>query len=207
MPRLLLPIIALLLHAACHAQNTADEPPAARDRLYLGYSIIDDPETGQPMMLYHLHPITVYPPLKFKNKKEEDFYWRTVRNVKVTLPYAKLIRETLLETYEYIETLPTEKERRQYMKQMEKEVFKEYKPILKKLSRNQARLLVKLVQRETSQSSYNILKAFLGGFRATFWQGFGRLFGVNLKSDFNPAGNNEDQIINRVATLVEEGRL
>ena len=104
--------------------------------------------------------------MKFRNKKEEEFYWRTVRNVKVTLPYAKMIRETLIETYEYIETFDTQKEREQYLKRMEKELFKQHKPILKRLSKSQARLLVKLIQRETDQSSYEIVKAFLGRHRS-----------------------------------------
>ena len=90
---------------------------------------------------------------------------------------------------------------------MEKELFKQYKPILKRLSKNQARLLVKLIQRETDQSSYEIVKAFLGSFRATFWQGFGRLFGVNLRGKFQPEKKREDAIIERVATLVEQGSL
>ena len=104
-----------------------------------------------------------------------------MRDVKKALPYAKLICETLIETYEYIETFPTQQEREQYLKEMESSVFNQYKPVLKKFSRNQARMLVKLIQRETDQSGYEILKAFLGSFRATFWQGFGRLFGVSLK--------------------------
>jgi predicted esterase YcpF (UPF0227 family) len=90
---------------------------------------------------------------------------------------------------------------------MEKEIFKQYKPVLKKFSRSQARLLIKLVQRETDQTSYEIVKAFLGGFRATFWQGFGKLFGVSLKGDFNPSKNREDYLINRIATQVEQGTL
>jgi hypothetical protein len=167
------------------------------------YVVID----GDTLVCFNLRPITIFPKLKFKNKKEEQFYWRTVRNVRILLPYAKLIRETLVETYEYIETFPTQKEREAYLKRMEKEIFKQYKPVLKKFSRSQARLLIKLVQRETDQSSYEIVKAFLGSFRATFWQGFGKLFGVSLKSDFNPNKNREDYLINRIATQVEQGTL
>jgi hypothetical protein len=151
--------------------------------------------------------ITVYPPFKFKNKKQEEFYWRTVRDVKKTLPYAKLICETLIETYEYIETFPTQKEREKYLKDMESAVFEQYKPVLKKFTKGQAKMLVKLIQRETNQSGYDILKAFLGSFRATFWQGFGRLFGVNIKGKFTPATNADDAIIERVCTLVEQGQL
>lgn len=162
---------------------------------------------GDSLPCYTLRNITVYPPLKFKNKKEQEFYWRTVRNVRILLPYAKLVRETLVETYEYIETFPTQKEREAYLKQMEKDIFKQYKPIFKKFSRTQARLLMKLIQRETDQSGYDIVKAFLGGFRATFWQGFGKLFGVSLKAKYQPEKNREDMIIEQIATRVEQGTL
>ena len=164
-------------------------------------------EDGDTVLVLVMNQITVFPPIKFKNKKEEQFYWRTVRDVKLTLPYAKLICATLTETYEYIETFPTQKEREKYLKQMEKDVFNQYKPVLKKFSKNQARLLVKLIQRETNQSSYNILKAFLGSFRATFWQGFGKLFGVNLKEEYHPEKDRKDAIIERVCVAVEQGAL
>ena len=125
-------------------------------------------EEGDTVTVLVLKQLTVYPPLKFKNRKQEEFYWRTVRDVKKTLPYAKLICETLIETYEYIETLPNEKDRENHLKRMETEVFEQYKPALKKFTRSQARLLVKPIQRETNQSGYDIIKAFLGSFRAGF---------------------------------------
>ncbi len=162
---------------------------------------------GDSMPVYNLRNITVFKPLKFKNKKEQEYYWRTVRNVKILLPYAKMIRETLVETYEYIETFPTQKEREDYLKHMEHDLFEQYKPILKRFSRNQAKLLIKLIQRETDQSSYDIVKAFLGSFRAVFWQGFGKLFGVSLKGKYRPDKNREDMIIEQIATRVEEGTL
>ena len=145
--------------------------------------------------------------MKFKNKKQEEFYWRTVRDVKLTLPYAKLIAETLVETYEYIETFPTQKEREEYLKQMESSLFKQYKPVLKKFSKRQAKVLIKLIQRETHQSSYDIVKAFLGTFRATFWQGFGKLFGVSLNSSYNPNKDENDAMLDRIARCVEQGTL
>ena len=170
-----------------------------------GYYIFE--EDGEDRLMLVLAEVKVFPPLKFKNKKEEEFYWRTVRDVKKALPYAKLICETLIETYEYIETFPTQKERERYLKEMEGAVFEQYKPVLKRFSKNQARMLVKLIQRETNQSGYDILKAFLGSFRATFWQGFGRLFGVNLKGKYSPATDAADAIIERVCVQVEQGQL
>ena len=160
--------------------------PAPLGRNYIrSYSWKVD-EEGDTVPVINLRGITVFKKWNFKNKKEEDFYWRTVRDVKLTLPYAKLIAETLIETYEYIETFPTQKEREQYLKEMEKSLFEQYKPVLKRFSKRQAKVLIKLVQRETHQTSYDIVKAFLGSFRATFWQGLGKLFGVSLKSDFQP---------------------
>lgn len=188
------------------AERTPGSPGSARSPHYRGASYRID-EQGDTILVLMLHEITCFPPMVFKNKKDEDFYWRTVRDVRLTLPYAKLISETLIETYEYLLTFPTQKEREAYLKKIEKDLFEQYKPILKRFSKRQAKILIKLVQRETNQSSYDIVKAFLGTFRATFWQGFGKLFGVSLKSDFNPSKNKEDAIIERIATGIEEGWL
>ena len=198
--------VAAAMAGATYACAPHPEEPKIQVKAYKGfYRFVD--EYGDTVRMTIINDIYVYPPLKFKNKKQEEFYWRTVRDVKRTLPYAKLICETLLETYEYIETFPTQKERERYLKEMEGAVFEQYKPVLKRFSKNQARMLVKLIQRETNQSGYDILKAFLGSFRATFWQGFGRLFGVNLKGKYSPATDASDAIIERVCVQVEQGQL
>lgn len=203
-------ILLLLLLPALTAEGkekrTLEDPGSYVESIYRGYTWRVD-EQGDSMLVFYLKDLPVYPQKKFKNKKEEEFYWRTVRNVKLTLPYAKLISETLLETYEYIETFPTKKEREAYLKQMESALFEQYKPLLKRFSKTQAKILIKLIQRETNQSSYEIVKAFLGSFRAGFWQGFGKLFGVSLKSKYEPETNKDDATIERIATLVERGML
>lgn len=202
---LILMMLAAVMTAAADTRRTIDNPGTGRNPFYRGYSYLV--ENGDTTLVIHLTGVTCYPVMVFRNRKEEEFYWRTVRDVRLTLPYAKLIAETLVETYEYIETFPTVKEREQYLKRMEKALFEQYKPVLKRFSRRQAKVLVKLIQRETNQSSYEIVKAFLGSFRAAFWQGFGKLFGVSLKSDFRPDKNHEDAIMDRVATLIEQGTL
>ena len=187
--------------------DDTSELGTGRLRAYVGeYHIIDE-ETGDSVLMVIIRDVRCFPPLKFKNKKEEQFYWRTVRDVRKALPYAHLICETLLETYEYIETVPTQEEREAYLKEMEGSLFKQYKPELKRFTRSQAKVLVKLIRRQTNQSSYDIVKAFLGGFRAGFWQMFGRLFGVSLKGKYNPSKDREDAIIERIACLIEDGRL
>ncbi len=192
------------LSVAQESSVALPQPGDERVRYIKGYSRRIDAD-GDSVIVYHMADLYVYQKLRFRNDKQRREYSRLVRNVKITLPYAKLIAQTLIETYEYIETFPTQKERDDYLKLMEKEIFKQYKPVLKRFSKTQARLLVKLIQRQTHQSSYNILKAFLGTFRASFWQGFGRLFGVNLKTGYNPEKNEDDFLIERVASQVELG--
>ncbi len=169
------------------------------------YRFVD--EYGDTVRMTMLRDVYVYPPMKFKNKKQEEFYWRTVRDVRKTLPYAKLAFATLCETYEYIQTIPDKKQREKHLKRLEKDIFEQYKPVVKTMTKGQGKVLLKLINRETDQSSFNIVKAFLGSFRAGFWQTFGRFFGMNMKAGFNPEKNDEDAIIDRIATLIEQGAL
>ena len=158
---------------------------------------------GDTIAVVNLREVYIFPQRKFKNKREQAKYNKLVRDVKRTLPYAKMVYETLIETYEYIETLPTEKTKQEHLKRMEKELFAEYKPVLKKLSLSQGKLLIKLIDRECNQSSYNLVKAFLGSFRAGFWNLFAGLFGASLKTEYDPYG--KDALTEQVVILVENG--
>lgn len=171
-----------------------------------GYKYIVD-EYGDTCRLTYLRELVVYPPLKFKNKRDEEFYWRTVRDVRKTLPYAKLAFSALCETYEYIQTIPDPKERERHLKTLEHDIFEQYKPVVKTMTKNQGKVLLKLINRETDQTSFNIVKAFLGSFRAGFWQTFGRFFGVNMRVGYHPDKNKEDAMIERIATMIEQGTL
>ena len=182
-------------------------PISGLQQVFKGKYHFIDQAPGDTVCMIVFNPITIYPRERFRNKKEERFYWRTVRDVRKTLPYAKLICSTLLETYEYLETFPTEKEKQDYLKQFEKEIFNQYKPVMKTFTRSQGKMLVKLINRETDQSSYNIVKAFLGTFRAGFWQTFGRFFGVNMKAGYHPEKNKEDAVIERICVRIETGQL
>lgn len=160
-------------------------------------------EGGDTIPIVTLREVVIFPPMKFKNKKQQEKYTKLVRDVKKTLPYAKMVYATLIETYEYIETLPTEKEKEKHLKRMEKELFKEYKPELKKLTLSQGKLLIKLIDRECNQSSYNLVKAYLGTFRAGFWNFFAGMFGASLKTEYDPKG--KDAQTERIVILVERG--
>ena len=161
-------------------------------------------DAGDTATMIILRPVYIFPKRTFKSQKEKEYYWKNVRDVKKVLPYAKLVHQALIETYEYIQTLP-EDQREQHLKRMEKELFEEYKPVLKTFTYNQAKLLIRLIDRECNQSSYHLIKAFLGGFRATFWQTFGAMFGVSLRKEWEPEG--KDRILEEIVVLVENGQL
>ena len=190
-------IILLSLSAGVKAQSRNMVVPSQTSHPYS--------ETGDSLPVYIIQDIYVYPPQAFKNAAEEEKYKKLIRDVKRTLPYAKLIYATLIETYEYMQTLPTEKDRQDHMKRMEKDLYAEYFPVLKKMSLSQGKLLIKLINRQCNQSSYDILKAFLGPFRAGFWNLFAGLFGASLKTDWDPQG--KDAATERIILLVEEGVL
>lgn len=146
-----------------------------------------------------------YPPITFKNDKERDRYNRLVANVKRLLPLAKLAKYTVIETYDYLQTLPTKKEKAEHIKLVEDGLKKQYAPTLKRLSRSQGRLLVKLIDRECGQTGYNIAQAFIGSFKANIYQAMAFCFGNSLTKRYDPEG--DDRYTERVVRLVESGQL
>ena len=197
------------VYAAPAVEDPLDniELPSTLQKTFAGYYHFIETSTGDTLAMIVFNPITIFPRERFRNKAEEKYYWKTVRDIKKTLPYAKLISSTLLETYEYIDTYQTEKQKQAYLKRFEKELFAQYKPQMKKLTKNQGKMLIKLINRETNQSSYSILKAFLGKFRAGFWQTFSKFFGASLKAGYHPNKNKEDAMIERICVRVEQGAL
>lgn len=146
-----------------------------------------------------------YPPMTFKNDKERDRYNRLVANVRRLLPLAKLAKYTVIETYDYLQTLPTKKEKAEHIKLVEDGLKKQYAPTLKRLSRSQGRLLVKLIDRECGQTGYNIAQAFIGSFKANIYQAMAFCFGNSLTKRYDPEG--DDRYTERVVRLVESGQL
>ena len=114
---------------------------------------------GDTIPAVQLPNVYIFRPLKFKNEKERREYYRLVRNVKKTLPLAREINRAVIETYEYIETLPDKKAREKHLKLVEKGLKEQYTPIMKKLTFSQGKLLIKLVNRQTDSSSYELVKA------------------------------------------------
>ena len=152
-----------------------------------------------------LNNIYIYPKPVFKNEKQRMAYNRLVYNIKKVLPIAKEVNKIIVETYEYLETLPNKKAKDVHMKLVEKSIKKEYTPRMKKLTYSQGKLLIKLVYRECNSSSYNLVQAFLGPVKAGFYQAFAWAFGASLKKNYDP--NGVDRLTERVVLQVEAGQL
>ncbi|MBP1531165.1 MAG: DUF4294 domain-containing protein [Bacteroidaceae bacterium] len=147
----------------------------------------------------------VYQPLVFKSRKQMQKYNRLVYNVKKVLPLAQQANAMIQETYKVMEMLPDKKAKQEHIKQVEKEIMKTYKPEMKKLTYAQGKLLIKLVDRECNQSGYEVVKAFMGPARATFYQVFAWTFKASLKKEYDPEG--DDRLTERVVRQVEAGVL
>ena len=160
---------------------------------------------GDTIASLRMPTLYCFKPLKFKNKRQRQQYNRLVRNVKKTLPIAKEVNRAIIETYEFLQTLPDEKSRQKHLQAVEKSVKEQYTPRMKKLTFSQGKLLIKLINRETDSSSYELVKAFLGPFKAGFYQAFAAIFGASLKKEYHPEG--EDAMVEQIVLLVESGQI
>lgn len=196
----------LLCAMQCAAQNAdvsdADKAGVLEPMVKVG-KVLD--ERGDSIQYVEMGNVYVYPEPVFKNAKQRAAYNRLVSNVKKVLPIAKEVNRIIIETYEYLQTLPDKKARDAHMKLVEKSIRKEYTPRMKKLSYQQGKLLIKLVYRECNSSSYQLIQAFLGPIRAGFYQAFASLFGASLTKKYDP--NGIDRLTERVVLMVESGQI
>lgn len=172
-----------------------------------GVTVIAQVNGTDTVGMVFLRELYVYPPMRFKNKRQERFYWRTVRDVKKTLPYAKLIAYEMQKTDSILLTIGDDKEQKAYMRKYERQLFRKYEKSFRGMTARQGFMLMKLVDRECNQTSYEVIKYYKGGFVAFFWQGIAKLFGNDLKVQFDAEMNAEDKIVERIITLVEAGQL
>ncbi len=199
----------LLISGTTWAQDVenvfpTEELRSARNQTwyYVGRDYIYDGDTIWTVLMPEM---PVYKPLKFKNKRQLQKYNKLVYNVKRVLPLAQEVNRIIAETYTVLEKLPTKKEKEAHIKNIEKELMQRYKPEMKKLTYSQGKLLIKLVDRECNQSGYEVIQAFLGPARATFYQIFAWTFNASLKKEYDAEG--DDRLIERIVRQVEAGIL
>lgn len=159
---------------------------------------------GDTIYLVSLRTVYVYPPLRFKNKKQERFYWKTVRDVKKTLPIAKVLTQEMNRTYDIMSKMDR-RDQRKFWKQYEKNLYAQYEDQFRSMTASQGQMLMKLLNRECGQTSYDVIKFYKGSLTASFWQMVAKMVGNDLKAEYD--GNDKDQITERIITLVEAGQL
>ena len=158
---------------------------------------------GDTLPHFNLATKTVYPERKFKNRIDEQQYWRLVMRVKKVLPYAKEAA-ILMQKYELeVPSNARGKDRRAYIRKAEDELMKKYEATFKKMSITDGKVLIKLIDRETQSVSYDLIHELKGGVSAVFWQGVARIFGNNLKTEYDPLG--EDRQIEQIVRYIELG--
>lgn len=205
--------IILLLFAFCavaSAQKRRVNPenrqvdidsPTYQPMVRVGKALVD----GDSIQYMELNNIYVYPPTTFTSEKQRQQYNRLVYNVKKVLPIAKECHAIIIETYEYLQTLPDKKTRDEHLKLVEEDIKRTYTPRMKKLTYSQGKLLIKLVDRECNSTSYGLIQAILGPVKAGFYQAFAWLYGASLKKEYDPKG--KDRLTERVVRMVESGQL
>ncbi len=198
--KILIALFTVFLLSTVKAQDTLQLHKD--DASYVLYGVIVN---GDTLLLSSIDEVYIFPMRKFKSERDLRRYRRLIRNVKKAYPYAKLAKKKLDEIEANLLKLKTEKARKEYIKQVEKEIIDEYEDELKKLTITQGRILIKLIDRETGETSYQLVKELRGSFSAFFWQALARLFGSNLKSEFDAQG--EDKLINEIVILIENGQL
>lgn len=160
---------------------------------------------GDTIPVVHLPNVYIYRPPSFDNRRQERFYWRNVRDVKKTLPIAREVRGIIIETYEYLLTIPDEKAREAHLLAVEKGMLAQYTPQMKKLTFRQGKMLIKLIDRECDQTGFELIKVFMGSFKANFYQTFAALFGASLKKEYDPEF--EDAEIEEIIFWIDNGAL
>lgn len=207
-------IVMLLAALQAHAQNPLPSTPLHPEEREVD---MDSP-TFEPMVkvgkvlrgrdsiqYVEFNNIYVYPQPVFKSAQQRMAYNRLVRNIKKVLPIAKEVNRIIIETGDYLQTLPNKKARDEHMKRVEQGIKEQYTPRMKKLSYQQGKLLIKLVYRECDSSSYQLIQAFMGPIRAGFWQAFAWAFGASLTKKYDAEG--VDRLTERIVLQVEAGQL
>lgn len=160
---------------------------------------------GEMIPSFMFSDFYVFKKLKFKSVREAKKYYKIANNIKKVYPIACEIKRTVDKTIAHMDSLPTKKEKDIYMKQAEKDLMATYKPRLKKLTFSQGKLLIKLVDRQCNQTGYELIKTYMGSFKAGFYNAFATLFGASLKKEYD--AECDDRLTERAILLIESGQL
>ena len=195
-------ILILVLFALIGSENLSAQGRAIirRGRGYWHQEWTIDRKSGDSIATIHMMPI-----YKFNRGIDARRYARLIRTVKKVYPLAQIARAEMADMEDELRRLPTKKEQHAFVKGIEKRITDQYTPLIKRMTRYEGKILVKLIDRETEYTAYQIIKEFRGGFVAGFWQGIARIFGNNLKLEYERDG--EDKMIEQIVLYYEAGLL
>ena len=162
-------------------------------------------DNGEMIPSFMFSDVYVFKKLIFKSPRQAKKYYKIANNIKKVYPIAVEIQKTVNKTIAHLDSLPTKKEKDAFIKQAEKELKAEYYPRLKKLTFSQGKLLIKLVDRQCDMTSYQLIKTYMGGFKAGFYNAFASLFGASLKKEYDPEC--DDRLTERAILLIESGQM
>ncbi len=194
-------ILLLLPVGEIYAQQTVFRDTT----LFDGYFVRSIEIDNQRYPHVRMPSITILPPVKFKSKRQQRRYTKLVRNIKKVYPYSQIIKGIFIDVHAALDTIPDKKERKRYIKTREAELKEKFEKKLRKLTFSQGRLLIKLVDRETGHTTFEVVKELKGSLNAFFWQSIARIFGSNLKSEYD--SNGDDWMIEDIIVRIENGQL
>jgi len=160
---------------------------------------------GDTVPYIDLRTVVVFPQLDFKSWSELVGYERLVINIKKVYPYAKLAAVKLTAYKHKLDSIPTERERKKFLKAAEKDLEAQFGNEIKELNFTQGKLLIKLIYRQTGNSTFAIVKELRGSFNAFIYQTVARIFGYDLRSQYDPEGS--DKAIEHIVQMIEDGSL
>jgi len=162
-------------------------------------------ENGDTSLHVRIRPIIIYPKRTFRNKRQKKRYYRLVRNIKKVYPYSIIIKNIFVESEFVLHNMENNRERRKYINKKEKELKRKFEGTIRNMTYSQGRILIKLVDRETQHTTYELVKHFKGGIAAFFWQGIAKIFETDLKYEYDPDGT--DKWIEEIVSRIENGQL
>lgn len=173
---------------------------AQKDNSVITRGVVEGADT---LPIIDLPEVLIYERKDFNYLYLKRRYRRMIRNVKKAYPYAQIAADELKKMDDHLLTLDSEKEQKAYINQTEKEIMKRFEKDVRHLTVTQGIILVKLIDRETGRTSYQVIKELKGGFTAFFWQGIARIFGNNLKTEYDP--ENQDKVMEDIILGIEAG--
>ena len=203
--------LLMLVSLGCRAQEIRVDVQTDRDMtgnpifshaLYYNGMVEYD---GEMIPSFTYGDVYVFKKLVFKNARQAKKYYNIANNIKKVYPIACEIQRTVNRTIAHLDSLPTKKEKDAYLKQAEKDLKAEYYPKLRKLTFSQGKLLIKLIDRQCEMTGYQLIKKYMGSFKAGFYNAFASLFGASLKKEYD--AEDEDIMTERAILLIESGQM